>query len=443
MANDDSIPLEIQWHEGMLLSPQHFQEQARRAHRLLHYHVLGVDRFHYGVVRLRIDSSLLFEGTLRVLELEAILPDGLLTSHRSGEREDLQIDLRAHADAAKQGQLIVYLAVPAAQSGRGDAESSRFDSLLSEPVADEVSGTRPIQIPRLRPRLRLLCGSEPPPSRFVTIPLCGLRWKGGAFVLSEYIPPQILVSPDSALGELCQGLLRRVREKATYLVEVIRSPAISTKPAVIEENRRIIAHLVAELPALEAMVAAGACSPLSIYVALCRLAGNISPLGSRLVPPIFPVYDHLALRRCIDAVGDYLKQTLAEGVSDVFLSVPFVNDGTNFTLHFEREWLGRVLILSVKGPASMSDQQLHEWMSACLIGASSRFRQLRERRMLGVERRLIDRYEGLIATRGTLLYQITVHAELVIANEPLQIGPGSDKVLPGRPSELVLHVSNK
>ncbi len=31
------VPADVLWHEGMLLSPQHFQQSALRFERLLHY----------------------------------------------------------------------------------------------------------------------------------------------------------------------------------------------------------------------------------------------------------------------------------------------------------------------------------------------------------------------------------------------------------------------
>ena len=75
MTRANELPAAIQWHEGMLLAPQHFQQLSLRQERLLHYHASHLAPFHYGVIRLRLDNALLLEGTIRVLELEAILPE--------------------------------------------------------------------------------------------------------------------------------------------------------------------------------------------------------------------------------------------------------------------------------------------------------------------------------------------------------------------------------
>ena len=445
MTRADDIPLAIQWHEGMLLAPQHFQQQAQRNERLLHHHMSWHSRFHYGLGRWRIDQTLLFEGIVRVLEVEAILPDGLVVAYKPGEQEELQVDIRPHAEAAKQNSLLVYLAVAAERPGTSGAEGDlqRYSSLPGEPVADEHSGGRPLRIPRLRPRLRLLAGSEPPSARFCAMPICGVRWKSGAFALSDYLGPHLQVSLESPLGELCAQVARRIREKAMYLVETIRSPAITTKPNVIEDHKRLINYLVAQLPGYEALVSTGASHPYALYCALCSLAGSISAVGNQLIPPVFPAYDHREIRRCFDTVRDYILATIEEGISEAFTAIPFKFDGSNFTLNFEREWQGKVLILALKAMPGTSDQQLTEWMASSLIGSQSRFRGLRERRLLGADRKGIDRYEGLAASRGMLLFLLSMSNEFIVPNEPLVVGPGSDKLGLPRPAELLLYVSNK
>ena len=47
---------EIQWHEGMLLSPQHFQQMELRQQQILTYHMQLVSPFYWGVNHLRMDA---------------------------------------------------------------------------------------------------------------------------------------------------------------------------------------------------------------------------------------------------------------------------------------------------------------------------------------------------------------------------------------------------
>ena len=232
------------------------------------------------------------------------------------------------------------------------------------------------------------------------MPLLGLRYKNGQFVVSDYIPPQLHVTGDSPLGELCAGIARRVREKGAYLVEIIRSPAMTTKPAVIEENKRLLAFLTSGLPAFEAVLRTGAAHPVDLYIALCGVAGSLTAVGTQLVPPVFPAYDHAQLRRCFDDVRDYIFRTIDEGVSESFTAIPLTYDSGAFGVNFERDWANRVVIMGVKGQPGMSDKEISDWMKSSLVGSQSRFRLLRERRLLGAERAAIDRYEGLVAVKA-------------------------------------------
>lgn len=445
MPSAHDLPPAIQWHEGMLLAPQHFQQLVLRGDRLWQYHLgLGLP-YHYGVSRLRYESTQLFSGTLRITELEAVLPDNLVVGFRSGTDSDLQLDLRSQMEAAKHSPVMVYLVVPAERVGsaKGDGDLGRYQSIPGDEVEDETVSGRAMRIPRLKPRLRLQAGLEAPSPRFTALPLLAVTYKNGAFVPADHIPPLLRVEVDSVLGEQCAQVSSLIRAKATYLLEIISSPAITTKPAVIEETRRLLSQLIINLPPFEALLATGTTHPYALYVALTAVAGAVAAVGSQPMPPVFPAYDHLNLRRSFAEVIRFITQSLAEGISEAFTAIPFKNEPSQFSLNFEREWMRRVLILAFKGAPGASDQQITEWVQSSLVGTASRFRVLRERRLLGATRQPIDRYEGLVATRGMLLFQLQVNPEFIVPNEPLLIGNSMEKPPGTRPAEAFLYIANK
>src|SRR5262245_40941216 len=106
------LPAAVQWHEGMLLAPQHFQQLAFRQEELLHYHTRLASPFHWGVQSIRIDMSLLGQNIIRVLEVDAVMPDGLVVSHRP-EHHELQVDLGPLMEEARRGRILVHLAASA------------------------------------------------------------------------------------------------------------------------------------------------------------------------------------------------------------------------------------------------------------------------------------------------------------------------------------------
>ena len=72
-----TIPAMVCWYEGMAMLPQHFQLQS------LHHDTLAAalaghaNPWFWGVNHLEIDDAALCAGTLRLLRLTAIMPDGL------------------------------------------------------------------------------------------------------------------------------------------------------------------------------------------------------------------------------------------------------------------------------------------------------------------------------------------------------------------------------
>ncbi|HYH84870.1 MAG TPA: type VI secretion system baseplate subunit TssK, partial [Pyrinomonadaceae bacterium] len=124
------IPESIQWHEGLLLTPQHFQQLSLRQEALLQYVSAAVAPFNWGVRYVKIDPASLAGGTFRVLELEAVMPDGLVVSSGLRRGEDLQIDLAPFAEQMKTGAVAVHLAVAARETDalkRGDL--ARYESV--------------------------------------------------------------------------------------------------------------------------------------------------------------------------------------------------------------------------------------------------------------------------------------------------------------------------
>ncbi|MFB3132181.1 MAG: type VI secretion system baseplate subunit TssK, partial [Rhodothermales bacterium] len=135
------LPDAIAWHEGMMLAPQHFQQLTRRQEALLHFHAMTMAPHHWGVRVLNVDRVLLVRGLLRMLDLEAILPDGLVLTHiaRQGSA-DLEVDLTPHAEALKEGALTVHLAVAGYAGPSRNGALERYESYPSTAVVDETTG---------------------------------------------------------------------------------------------------------------------------------------------------------------------------------------------------------------------------------------------------------------------------------------------------------------
>nr|MDQ5835345.1 type VI secretion system baseplate subunit TssK [Acidobacteriota bacterium] len=317
------IPDSIQWHEGLLLTPQHFQQLSLRHEALLQYVASSIAPFNWGVRYVKIDPANLAAGTLRVLELEAVMPDGMVVSFGLRRGEELQIDLTQYAEQLKQRPLTVHLAVAAREADvltRGDI--ARYDSVEGEPVPDENTGEGTLRIPRLRPRLRLLV-ADAPPKKYVALPIARVYCRDETYTLTDFIPPALALERQSPLGVICSWTARRLREKAMYLADQLRLPATGARVGADRETESLIRSLVASLPLLEAVLGTGASHPFIVYLALCSVAGQVSVMGRSLVPPAFAPYDHNDLRATFEPVLAYISRKVDEGVTATFTAYPF------------------------------------------------------------------------------------------------------------------------
>jgi type VI secretion system protein ImpJ len=77
MTSITQLPDAVQWWEGMLLSPQHFQQNDIYWQQHLQHRMRCVAPHNWGVRHLRIDHAALANGNVNISELECLLPDGL------------------------------------------------------------------------------------------------------------------------------------------------------------------------------------------------------------------------------------------------------------------------------------------------------------------------------------------------------------------------------
>jgi type VI secretion system protein ImpJ len=443
MLAADDIPEIIQWHEGMLLAPQHFQQLSWRHEALLSYHANAIAPFHWGVRQMQIDPALLVSGTLRVVCLEAVMPDGLVVSHGDHGADALEVDLSACAEAMRQSALTVHLAVPARKPGEGAVEGdlARYACSAGTPVRDDNTGADELDIPRLRPRL-CLCVTETPPAKYVSFPLARIRYRHEAFALTDFVPPSLGITLASPIGEMCSSIAKRVREKALFLSERVRAPSAAMGAPLVLETKTLIQSLVAPLPYFEAVLYTGVAHPYTLYLALCSLVGHVAAVGSSLLPPTLAAYNHNDLRSTFEQAKAFIFRTLDEGLPETYTGIPFHFDRGVFSLTFDAGWMSRRLILGVRGRSGMSDRDTTDWMELCLIGSQGIMPSLQERRILGAGRRGIEGDAEIIPVRGVVLFDLQANPEYILPNQTLQIFNTEDPTGASRPAEIVLYVKN-
>lgn len=452
MTRATDIPEAIQWHEGMLLAPQHFQQQALRSDALLHYHAAAIAPFHWGVRRFALDQMLLGTGTLRVTELEAVMPDGLvvyhapgLGGHAPGPGGELQLDLAPYADAARNSPITIHLAVAArrASGAPSDADLARFNSVEGTAITDENTGDSTVAIPRLKPRVLLLAAlaDEPrPPNKYVSFPLAKLVYRDEVFALTDFAAPALALELRAPLGKLCADLARRLREKAVFLADKTGAAVTPASQAATQEMRGALRSIVAGLPAFEAMLKTERAHPFGVYLGLMRLVGGLAALGGGSVPPLFDPYDHDDPRAAFIQAIQFLQRSL-DRVEEAYHPIPFALERDQFVLTMDQAWLTPNLVIGVRGAQGQAETLAAGWFEESLIGAERGLMQLFEARVRGAERRRItaDGQYELLPRRGVILYEVTLEPGSLAAGESLAIWNPATTQPQARPAEILLY----
>lgn len=436
MVGIKDVPDPIQWHEGMLLSPQHFQQESLRNHMLAVTHAALAAPFHWGVVHLVLDRVALVSGMVRVLELEAVMPDGLVVSHDSSSPYPLELDISPLADPLAQVPLTVHLTVPSARAGSFGG-TRRWHSVEGRPVIDENGGDE-LMIPRLLPRLALVAtaaAGEQPPQRLISMPLARVQFSGDSFLLADFAPPAMMVTANSTLGRLAADVARRLREKAMLLVQRLGGADDSGAGAID------VRSIVAGLPALEAMLSVEVCHPFVVYQALCTLVGHVSVFAGGGLPPRLSRYDHNDPLPAYNEIADYVLKMI-DRVRDVAAPIRFIFEDGMFGVEMNAAWMTPRLIIGVRGPAAMSTAEVVSWVENAVIGSRSTIERLASLRVKGCSRQVIESAAeiGVSPQRGVTLFAIEKNPDLVLVNERLEIWNPDNLGSRYRPTDITLFV---
>lgn len=469
MTRHREVPEAIQWREGMMLAPQHFQQLTLRQEALLGYHIRAAAPYHWGIRHAVHNPALLADGVFRIDELAAVMPDGLLVEHLR-EDEPLELNLAPHAGAMSAGPLTIHLAVAVRRTGGGNVAErqqrpdaaerlQRYREVAGQAVADEVTGALDEHVPidRFRPLPQLLPvrpGEAPPDQRYVAFPLAKVTRSRETFVLTGYQPPALALAPASPVGARCVHLSKEIRDRVVGLIGRMHSPSLPSGSDSLRHMASLLRSLVPALPPFEAVLNSADPHPFTVYLALTALAGQVATLGTAAVPPLFAAYDHNDIQRSFQPAFDFLSGMLKQ-VQETYTVHPFIYENGRYALLLEQAFLARTLTIGVSAPADggapadgraatggRGADDVAAWIGEALIGSAGTLDDLWNRRVLGAGRQQIDSDPaiGVLPSPGEVLFSIAVDPEIIQADKPLVIwNVGGDRA-GRRPSGIRLYV---
>ncbi|WP_347557951.1 type VI secretion system baseplate subunit TssK [Robbsia sp. KACC 23696] len=428
----------VEWHEGMILSPQHFQQMNARMDSLAAWHTLAAAPFAWGVRNLSIDANLLPGGWLRVLSLDALMPDGTAISYDSADplHAPLEIALHPFADKLDSQALDLYLTLPVTRTMRHKGGVRRYRSVPGPLVDDDVSDAPPMDLSLQIANLTLHIG-EVPSVHYTSLRLGALVRENEVYRLNRTLPPLLEVQPDMSLWQRVAALLAQLRAKAAFIAKQTANPSsrIDERLAQLELRDRL-RSLLSDLPLVEAVLRTPHLHPLPLYLALTKMLGSLSLLKPGAVPPVPLDYDHADPGAIFEPLLGWLDAAIAE-VSQQYRELKFEMNAGTFQLRLSAEALPQRLYIGLRG---QSEKDLTGWMSGAIVGAAPLYPSLRERRVLGAARYRVDEAPelGVRAGSGYLLYALDASRGDILPGESLMISHVNENAAALRPQEVVL-----
>lgn len=433
---ENRLPCSVQWYEGMLLLPQHFQRADYRLQYLFGSFCSFFSPFCYGVNLLSIDTAAIAASTLRVLRASGVFQDGLMFDHDSETDEDLSRNLSEILSKTFE-PFFIYLAVAKHKEGHDllTGVRPRYTSNMVAGLTDENSGSNGADIPVLRPKLKLLLREEID-AGYIAFPLILVRKsETDGIDITEYVPPMLSLGVHSKLLEIIRDLVSVLRNKISFFSDR-QGNASFILGEEIKSNLKILIQATLEL---EAISKTYELPPFEYYKVLLKSASMLASINPEQTIPSLPVYNHDELLDTFKKICDFCKKSI-EYLQQPFVTMPFAKtaDGI-FKLVIKKEWLNQdEFIISVKRKFAASDNDLLDWIDGARIASNSSVSIVKDRRVLGAERRIIERGEKIVPPAGALLLAIKSSSPYINAAEELYIFNQSKKAV--LPEEITLYV---
>lgn len=437
------IPLEINWHEGMLLSQHHFQQNDLRQFHVLTHQIKLLSLTHFGVCHLRIDNVALPDGLYRINEMEAVFPDGLIFSYfpETGIKlKPLEIDLSSKMK--DQNEVTVYLVIAESSEETSPILGSmpRYYSLDGQSVRDDNIPDNEAKIPRLFPNAFLSVNTIP--ELCIGFPLCKIIRIEGVYHVKNWTPPCFFIAKHFPMWERCLKLALSIREKATFLSAKLQNQSSTT--GFITGTEQILRQLLMILPALEALVYSDNIRPYELYEELAEILGAVAILRPTDMIPVMQPYNHNDIDNSIYPIMALIDHYISI-VERGFASISLKKKERFFYQFLSQSDMDMCknskLYVGVKALKKTGDSDIENWMSDAIIVSDFAIESVREKRVKGAKRSIASNevVSNIMPENNIILFEVLIDGKFIKSEQNLHIFNPTDS-LENRPIEINLYI---
>jgi type VI secretion system protein ImpJ len=417
-------PQRVVWSEGLLVSPQHFQQQDLYHERLLDERIAALSPYRWGVVSTELDPGALGSDQLRVTKFVGILPDGSFVAFEAGDPESPAArPIGAHFPPT-QAALEIFLGLAKEREGIPSVASENLDGsasgtaatkaararfhAVSRPVADLTGNASDLDMAFALRNTVVLFGDEVRED-FDTIKIAEVVRDGsGALILNDaYIPPALRI-------DVSPFLMARVRQLLSLMVAKQRLLAGDRRQrdgASIEFNSGDVTRFLqlstinTAIPLLTYAASNGEIPPTQLFFLLIQVAGQLATFSTEVDPSKLPIFAHTDLRMTFEELFAHVTSLLRTTVREQYLTVPLeIAQGVHVgKLDDERLLSAPHYVLAVR--SSLPEEQLSLRLPGlCKITSRSELPKLLRAASPGVPIQVTHRPPVEVAVRAGVTY---------------------------------------
>ena len=330
------------WSEGMLMCPQHMQQQDLYHEQYLDARLHALSSTPWGVLDVHFDLPALQAGNLQLANFRGVLPDG--TPLRFDALSSVRPPARAIAPhfPTRATAVPIYLGLPLLREGvanyalSGEASSPRFRGITRR-VFDLTLARNEREVQGSEPAPALLFEGEPGKDH-ATLKIGELvRDEVGGFALSEdYIPPCLALHAAPGLARELHDILGRALTKRRRLAEERRGRDGTKVDLTLRElEKSLFLHaLDRSLAWLRHCSDTPELHPRTLYHALLDLAGALMTVALEGDPADLPAFRYTDLRATFSPLLAELRRLLSREFDPVCIEVPL-------TIFKANSWVGQ------------------------------------------------------------------------------------------------------
>jgi type VI secretion system protein ImpJ len=323
----------ILWGEGLFLRPQHFQQQDAYHEWRLSQMTRLLHPYAWGVRHIKIDPDALQTGLLRVLELQAVLPDGELFNAPSEDELPPPVSLASLADGHAQSpnETVFHLAMAplrpngtnmAATRDEADTGARYYRSPMQ--AADVYTDAVAAEVVVLRKSARLLADTDPR-AHLISMPVLRLKKTstGGIEIDGRFMPPCLNIQASPALFLHLRRLLDVLQAKVDALYGMHREPSKN----IIEFRSGDVASFwllhtaSAAFAGLSHLARHPALHPERLFEKLLELAGSLMTFSKSFTLADLPTYDHINPGPAFTRLDQIVRELLETVISTRYFAI--------------------------------------------------------------------------------------------------------------------------